>query len=133
MLSSSPQALQNTLDLGFQYSLPPFPPICGNCMPITYSRLSSNPLQPHQSIRSVVFHFSFLLPFWQSLFCILSLFVPSVCSHHLNLCECINFTMPAPCNISCISLCLFPSFLHLLSNYQFAPMLWNNRSSETVS
>lgn len=81
----------------------------GNCVPTAHSRLSSN-LQPHQSNCSVVFHFPSLLPFWQSLFGILSLFIPSVRPHHLNLSQFINFTMPAPCNTSCIYLCLFPAF-----------------------
>jgi len=86
---------------------------CDNCMPIAHSRLSSNLLQPHQSICSVVFHFPSLLPFWQSLFGILSLFIPSVSPHRLNQSQFINFTMPAPCNISRIYLCLFPAFFFL--------------------
>jgi len=110
MFSSSPQALQHTVDPDFQYSHPTFPPICGSCMPTVHSRLSSNLLQPNQSISSVVFHLSSLLPFWQPLFGILSLFIPSVCPHHLNLSQFINFKMPVPCNISFIYLCLFPTF-----------------------
>jgi hypothetical protein len=44
--------------------------------------LSSEPLQPHQSIFFVVYIFSSLLPFWQSLFChLLSMSAPpySIC------------------------------------------------------
>jgi hypothetical protein len=95
--------------------------------------LSSNLLQPHQSICSVVFHFPSLPPFWQSLFGILSLFIPSVRPHHLNLSQFINFTMPAPCNISCIYLSLFSAFFFFYVTINLPQCFGIIGSFETVS
>jgi hypothetical protein len=36
--SSSSQAVQSVVDLGFQYSPPPFPTVSDHCLPVVYSR-----------------------------------------------------------------------------------------------
>ena len=63
--------------------------------------LPSDLLQPHQSIFSVVYVFSLLLPFWQSLFTSpFSLYPSSQCVRTLHT----NCTISDPCNTSCTSL-----------------------------
>ena len=64
--------------------------------------LSSNPLQPHWSIFSVVFVFSLFTTSWQLLF-VLAFFHYSMCPYNRNLSDFINFTVSSPCNISPIS------------------------------
>jgi len=63
--SSSPQAFQSVVDLGFQHSLSPFPTVSGHCLSFFFfffSPLHFNPFLTHLSIFCMVALFFLLLP-----------------------------------------------------------------------
>ena len=76
--------------------------------------LSADPLQHHHSVFSHDLPVS-LVPFFLAFticFGILSLFALLICPYHLILSDFANFTVSAPCRISCISLRLLVLRLH---------------------
>jgi hypothetical protein len=115
--TSSSRALQSVVDFGFQYNFPPFLTVLSHCMLISYShdlQILLNLIYPSFTWSSSFpcsFHFSCHIVLG-----ILSLFILSICPHHLNLRDFINFTISASSNISSISLFvlilqLSPSFM----------------------
>ena len=64
--STSSQALQSVVDLDFQHNLPPFLPISGHCVPISYSDYLQTFFSLISLLISVVFFFTSFLPFCQS-------------------------------------------------------------------
>jgi hypothetical protein len=101
----------------------PFLPHFGHCMPISYSHyleILFNLISP-----SFLWPFSFPYSFHSGrhyLFWHLSLFILSLCPCHLHLSDFVNFTVPAPCDVSCYPLaCSFsPSFFFLYETIYFS-------------
>jgi hypothetical protein len=116
--SYSSRALQSVVDLGFQYIFPPFLTVLSHCTPISYY----HDFQILFSLIYLYFTWSSSFPYSFHFSChyflgILSLFILSICPHHLNLRDFINFTISAPSSISSISLLLASasSFIFLTS------------------
>jgi hypothetical protein len=97
MLSSSPQALQYTVDPGLPIQSSSIPSdlwqLYANCSLLIVFK-SSSPSPVHLFCGLPLFLFASILVVT------ISLFIPSVCPHHLNLSQFINFKIPALCNIS---------------------------------